>query len=195
MKPLQLLRVMVALAVFSLAGPVCAETVYINDQLRVGIRPEPNIDSAPLAVVSTGDKLELMDKTSGYVKVRTAEGVEGWVKDIYTTLQVPAILQLEELTRSSGGTTQKIKELKEQVGAMQNANHALSSELEKIKNEKEQMQIQLIDLKNGRPQSDWLFWLYGVLGVLLFIVLSFFSGMYWFRHLAMKRLGGLRIYF
>ena len=183
------------LILFNLAGLVSAETLYINDQLRVGVRPEPNNESTPLAVVNTGDKLELIDKTSGYVQVRTKEGIEGWIKDIYTTSQIPAIVQLEELTKTSGGTHQKIKELKEQVGLMQNANKVLSSELEQIKNEREQLKIELIGLKNGGLRGGGSFWVYSGVAVLVFAALSFLSGIFWFRHQAMKRLGGLRIYF
>lgn len=179
----------------SLITSVQAETIYINDELRVGVRPEPDNDSAPLTVVSTGDKLELIDTTSGYVKVRTREGVEGWIKSIYTTQEMPAVLQLQELTRNAGGVSRKLKELNEQVSIMKNANHALTTELEQLKNEKEQMQIQLIGLKNGHPTGHWTAWLYWIVGSLLFILLSFLCGMYWYRHQAMKRLGGLRIYF
>ncbi len=194
MKP-QLLRCLIILTLFNLAGLVSAETVYINDQLRVGIRPEPNNESTPLAVVNSGDKLELLDKASGYMRVRTKGGVEGWIKDIYTTSQIPAIVQLQELTKSSGGTNQKVSELKEQVGIMQNANHALSSELEQIKSEREQLKIQLIGLKSSRPDSGYLFWIYSFAAVVVFAALSFLGGIFWFRRQAMKRLGGLRIYF
>ena len=62
-----LLRTFVIVTMFCVVGLVQAKTVYINDQLRVGIRPEPNNDSAPLVVVMTGDKLELLDSNSGYV--------------------------------------------------------------------------------------------------------------------------------
>jgi len=169
-----------------------AKTVYINDQLRVGIRPDPNNDSAPLAVVSTGDKLELLDSDSGYALVKTKDGVEGWVKEIYTTTNVPAIVQLKDLSQSAGGTSKKIQELTKQVGLMESANQVLNENLEKIRAEKNRIEVQLLAARSGQPTGNWVYWLAALFG---FAIVSFIFGMFWYRSQAMKRLGGLRIYF
>lgn len=187
-----LFRALLVFASFCVISLAAAKTVYINDQLRVGIRPEPNNDSAPLTVVTTGDKLELLDTNAGYVMVRTEEGVEGWIKEIYTTTDMPAIVKLKELSETTGGSDKKIRELKEQVGIMQSANKALTDELEQAREEKNKIQIQLMGLKNGQPSGGWMYWL---LGMLVFAAISFIFGMFWYRNQAMKRLGGLRIYF
>lgn len=182
----------VSVMMFSVIGLTQAETVYVNDQLRVGVRPEPNNSAAPLAVVTTGDKMELLDRDSGYVMVRTKEGIEGWIKEIYTTADVPAIVQLQSLSQTAGGSNKKIRELTKQVGIMQSANQALSSELEQAKDANSKIQMQLLGIKNERPSSRWVYWLSGML---IFAIISFILGVYWYRNQAMKRLGGLRIYF
>lgn len=187
-----LFQTFVMMVMLSVAGLVQAKTVYINDQLRVGIRPEPNNDAAPLVVVATGDKLELLDSDSGYVMVRTREGVEGWIKEIYTTADVPAIVQLQALSQATGGSVKKVKELAKQVGIMQSANEVLSSELEQTKAEKSKIQMQLLAARNGQPSSSWIYWL---VSLFIFTVISFILGVFWYRNQAMKRLGGLRIYF
>ena len=169
-----------------------AKTLYVNDQLRVGIRPEPNNDAAPLAVVSTGDKLEQLDTDSGYILVKTSEGVEGWIKDIYTTDQPPAVVQLRALSKSAGGNNAKILELTKQVSLIQSANEVLTNELEEAKSEKNKIQLQLLAQKTGDASGSWMYWL---AVMLIFTVASFICGMYWYRNQAMKRLGGLRIYF
>lgn len=182
----------VMMVMFSVVGLVQANTVYINGHLRVGIRPEPNNDAAPLVVVATGDKLELLDSDSGYVMVRTKEGVEGWIKEMYTTADVPAIVQLKALSQATGGSVKKIRELAKQVSIMQSANEVLNSELEQSKDAKTKIQMQLLAIKSGKPSNSWVYWLSGMF---IFVVISFISGMLWYRNQAMKRLGGLRIYF
>ncbi|MDH5445911.1 MAG: TIGR04211 family SH3 domain-containing protein [Gammaproteobacteria bacterium] len=191
MKPLYL-RSIVVMVLVLLSGTTFAKTVYVNDQIRVGLRPEPNNDAAPLTVVATGDKLELLDKDSGYVLVRTAEGTEGWIKEIYTTATVPAIVQLRSLNQKAGGTDVKLQELNKQITLMESANKVLTEELEEVKNEKSKYQLQLMALKSGQGGSGWFFWLGGIV---VFTIASFILGMYWYRNQAMKRLGGLRIYF
>lgn len=187
-----LIKTFVMLMMFSVVGLVQAKTVYINDQLRVGIRPEPNNNAAPLVVVTTGDKLELLDSASGYAMVRTKEGVEGWIKEIYTTTKTPAIIQLQALNQRTGGSVKKIRELAKQVGMMQSANEVLSSELEHTKAEKSKIQMQLLASRSGQPSGGWIYWL---ISMFVFTVVSFFLGVFWYRNQAMKRLGGLRIYF
>jgi len=186
-------RILVLGMLFCVAGLVQAKTIYINDQLRVGLRPLPDNDSAPLTVAVTGDKLEFLESDSGYVKVRTEEGVEGWIKEIYTTTSVPAIVQLKTLSQSAGGTNQKIKELARQIDIIQSANQNLSNELEQAKSEKSKIQMKLLTLQSSQTASPtWMYWL---VGLFVFTAISFVGGVYWYRHQAMKRLGGLRIYF
>ena len=186
-------QVLVFVLMLSAISVVEAKTLYINDQLRVGIRAEPNNDSAPLAVVTTGDKLEMLEKSAGYILVKTEQGVEGWIKDIYTTEEAPAIVRLKELSQVSGGTDIKLKELTKQISLMQSANEVLNNELEQAKDEKNKIQVQLLALKSGQvADGGWVYWLSAIL---IFTISSFVSGMYWYRKQAMKRLGGLRIYF
>ena len=173
-------------------GTSMAETRYVNDYLRVGLRPSPDNDSTPLAVVKTGEKLEILDKDSGYVLARTPEGVEGWIKEVYTTTEQPAIVRLNALSKSTGGSSQKILELQKQLNLMQSANKVLNTELEETKSEKSKIQMQLLASRGGEPSGLWLYWL---VALLVFTIASFISGMYWYRSQAMKRLGGLRIYF
>lgn len=174
------------------AGSSFAETRYVNDYLRVGLRPTPDNDSAPLAVVTTGEKLEILDKDASYVLVRTPSGVEGWIKSVYTTNEQPAIVRLKELNKASGGSSQKIIELQKQLNLMESANKILNTELEETKGEKSKIQMQLLASRGAEPSSLWIYWL---AALLVFTITSFISGMYWYRSQAMKRLGGLKIYF
>lgn len=182
----------IMLSVVCFSDPVFANTVYVNDQLRVGIRQEPNNDAAPIKVVSTGDKLELLDNEADYVLVRTSDGVEGWMKSIYTTTNVPAVVQLKALSKTAGGSSVRIKEMARQIDLMESANQVLSKELEELKSEKNRYKLQVLALENGQPSGGWIIWLGGII---VFTVASFILGMYWYRNQAMKRLGGLRIYF
>ena len=62
---------------------VFAESVYVSDNLRVGVRPEPDNGYAPVGVVTTGMKLDVLERKEGYLKVRTDTDLVGWIKDIY----------------------------------------------------------------------------------------------------------------
>lgn len=181
--------ILVFVAVMS-ATPLYAEDVYINDQLRVGVRPEPSNSEAPITVVTTGEKLEVLDSDSGYLMVRTSQGVEGWVKEIYTTKDIPAIIQLQELSKNTSGSSEKLKKLQQQISVMEKANRVLNDELETIKAEKSRIQMELMSTRVGEAGKEWLFW---VLGMVVLAVLGFWLGKTWHQQYVARRLSGLRI--
>lgn len=185
-----MLRIILVSITIVVSFAAYAEDIYINDQLRVGVRPEPNNSEAPIVVVTTGDKMEVLDNVSGYLKVRTSEGVEGWIKKIYTTRDIPAIIRLQELTKNTSGSSQKLTTLQQQVTVMEKANTALNEQLEAVKEEKRRVQLELMSSQVSDVGQGWLYWLLGLLGVAL---LGFWSGKNWYQQQVMKRLGGLKI--
>ncbi|MDH5408392.1 MAG: TIGR04211 family SH3 domain-containing protein [Gammaproteobacteria bacterium] len=176
----------------ALSGPALlhASEVYINDQLRVGVRPEPSNSEAPITVVTTGEKLEVLDSDSGYLMVRTSNGVEGWVKEIYTTKEIPAIIQLRELSKNTSGSSERLQKLEKQVAVMEKANQVLNEELEAVKKEKSRMQMELMSTQIGEAGKEWLFWVFGMIAL---GVIGFWLGKAWHQQYVAKRLSGLRI--
>ncbi|MGE0079719.1 MAG: TIGR04211 family SH3 domain-containing protein [Thiohalomonadaceae bacterium] len=77
--------------------PALAETAYVDDTLRVGVRRNANSSETPLTVVTSGARLEVLERGERYWRVRTDDGVEGWVAASYVTTHPPARAQLEEL--------------------------------------------------------------------------------------------------
>lgn len=91
------MRFALSLMLFAFACSAGAATVYVDDELRVGVRERPNSSEAPEAVVTTGAALEVLERREGYVKIRTDDGVEGWVNDDYVTDELPAKLRIKPL--------------------------------------------------------------------------------------------------
>ena len=81
------------LALYSLS--VFAETVYVDDTLRVGVRAKPIMNLPSLTVIRSGDKVELLSRKGGYAKIRTPNGIEGWVKNAYLSPHEPAVAKLK----------------------------------------------------------------------------------------------------
>ena len=79
------------------ALPVLAETVYVIDHLAVGVHEEKVLNSAIVKVLPTGTALEVLERDDELVKVRTEEGVEGWVDKTYVMQDKPSQLALLEL--------------------------------------------------------------------------------------------------
>lgn len=172
------------------ANVSAAEFVYISDNLRVGVRPEPVSSVPPISVVFTGMRLKVHDKVEGYVKITTDKGVEGWIKDIYVTKTAPAIIQLNNFRVKYDKLTKELAQANETASVLETANLALSEQISELKTERKDWTKERASLMASQyKQSSW-FW---IVEVVVLILLSFAGGIYWYKNHVMKRLGGLRV--
>ena len=74
-----------------------AETIrYVSDQLEITMRNGQGVKFAIKSVLTSGDRLDLIESgSSGYSKIRTLEGVEGWVLTRYL-MNAPSTRNLVE---------------------------------------------------------------------------------------------------
>lgn len=171
-------------------GNLYAQEVYVKDSLRVGVRTEPGNAATPIAVVTTGMKLEIVESSGDYVKIKAPSGTEGWIKRTYVTEEIPAVIQLE-------GLQAKLRELEKnlamqvkhaQATALNNKN--LSAEIDQLKQANAELRVQLEDELQSKLASG-LGYFWKLLLVVLFAVAGFALGVVWYRKKTMKRLGGL----
>jgi uncharacterized protein YgiM (DUF1202 family) len=169
---------------------VAAETGYVSDTLRVGVRPAPNSHAAPIGVVKSGMRMEILESTDGYVRIRSEDNLEGWVRDTYVVKAPPAMVKLETLQQRQNKLQTEAKTLREDNRVLQEANRVLNQRLDQLSTERAKWQ--LIEARAALADQDtsWLWWL---LGILMIAGAGFYSGISWYRQSVMKRLGGLRI--
>lgn len=169
---------------------LAAEYVYISDNLRVGVRNDPAGSDLPIGVVFTGMRLEVEDRSDGYVKIKTDKGLSGWIKDIYVTEKAPAIIQLNQLQDKYEKLKQEVSQGTDTSGALEKANVALNEQLDELKKERSEWQRERAKvLATQYTETSWL-WL---ILVFVFMIGSFAAGAFWYRNQAMKKLGGLRV--
>lgn len=173
---------------------VSGKSIYVNDNLRVGVRAEPSSQVVPFSVVVTGMKLNVLDQADGYLKIETDKGETGWVKDIYVSETPPAVLQIKSLNKKYQAQKQQLQALGETAKVLELANQHMLKQLDELKEERNRLQLE-------KARSDYLLesdsssrlWWWIVLGSLMLTGAAFSSGMIWNRQKTMKRLGGLRV--
>jgi len=172
-----------------------AETGYVSDNLRVGVRPEPE-NIAPIGVVTSGMKLDIIERDGAYIHIRSENGQKGWIKDIYVVNKPPAIIQLELLKLEEKKLQTKLNTLEENNNVLQQANNSLSNKIETLEKQQEQyQQEQARQQINNLPSDEGgqLSWLWWMLAIVILAGAGFVSGINWYRQHVMKRLGGLRV--
>ncbi len=165
--------------------------VYISDMLRVGVRPEPDSRVTPVGVVTTGMHLEVLAQRDGYMKIRTDKGLTGWIRDIYTTEEPPAMIRLEQVREQRAAMEKELTELRQAVNALEEANQTLNSQLDDLKAERSKLQLRVARSAAQTKESGSMviFW---VIGLVLIGIAAFAGGVVWQRYQTSRRLGGLR---
>ena len=186
----KLLSSLLGLTILLSAGALQAETAYVSDTLRVGVRPAPDSHTAPTGVIKTGMRLQVLDSRDGYVRIKTEEGLEGWVRDTYVVKAPPAMIQLQTLQQGHNDLQGRFKKLEQDNQVLQQANLVLNQRLDQLSAERAKWQLSQARAALTENETSWIWWL---LGFLLISGAGFYSGISWYRLSTMKRLGGLRI--
>jgi SH3 domain protein len=112
-----------------------AATKYVSDELVITLRTGQGNQFAIIKTLQSGTLLTILQETqTGYTQVRTADGVEGWVRTQYLSDNPPAA---EELAK----TQDKLTKLQDKLGKVQ-------QELTELKKQKTQLDSQYSKLLN-----------------------------------------------
>src|SRR5512134_1802902 len=91
------LRAIAMLLMLGMFSAAQAETVYVAERIRIGLRAEVLETSAVVKTVETGTPLEVVERFDKLVRVRDPQGGEGWIEARYLTPDPPARLQFDKL--------------------------------------------------------------------------------------------------
>lgn len=96
-----------------LCPPVQAETAYVIDQLLAGIREGTKVTDKVLRVVPTGTRLDVLEQNGAIARVRTEDGLEGWIDAGYLMEQPPAALRIVSLQETLAETQDQLHRLQQ----------------------------------------------------------------------------------
>ncbi len=144
-----LLGIALALATAMATG----QTLYVSDQLVITVRTGSSTENAILANLASGDAVQVLqaDPESGYSRVRTESGTEGWVVTRYL-VEIPiaqdrlviaerdlaeAQVRIATLERSVTTSTEELDVTSRRLEVAETANAALTIDLADIRDASE----------------------------------------------------------
>lgn len=101
------------------AGIVCAETLYVSDELVITLREGMGSEFKIIKMLKTGAPLEVIEESEPYLKVRTRSGLEGWVLKQYVTEETPKTAIISELEKRIDRLNAKIEQNNEDKKSLQ----------------------------------------------------------------------------
>ena len=144
----RLLGIAVIATVF--VGPAAfAQSAWVTDEFEITLRSGPSTSNAIQLMVGSGTRLEVIerDDESGYTRVRTQGGTEGWVLSRYLMSEPSAREQLEQLTSQLTNANSRGSSLNSQLGAIKGEYDSAKQKIAMLEREKTAAETELAEIK------------------------------------------------
>ncbi len=125
-KTLLAMLFVVAFIVSASTASVFADTRYVSDRLIISVRDGQNQDAAVLGYIETAAPVEILEEKEDFLKIRTEDGIEGWVRAQYIVSEKPKALIIENLKN-------EIRALNKEFENLKNGQDSASNTLSKTK--------------------------------------------------------------
>lgn len=143
-----LIRILMPAALL-LAGAVSAEPAWVSDQFEITLRSGPSTSNAIQLMVGSGTRLEVLEREaeSGYSRVRTPGGTEGWVLTRYLMSEPSAREQLTSLTSQLTSANTRGTSLDSQLKAIRAEYDAANRQIAALERDKAAVEKELADIR------------------------------------------------
>jgi len=124
---------------------VRAEPAWVSDQFEVMLRTGPTTSNAITRVLQSGAELDVLerDSESGYARVRTPGGTEGYVLIRYLMNEPSAREQLQRLTGQLTSATTRDTTLTSQLDAIKGQYDEAATAIAALESDKQALQEEL----------------------------------------------------
>ena len=124
------------------------ESVWVSDQFEVTLRTGPSTSNAIQLMVDSGTELEFIeeDAESGYSRVITSGGTEGWVLNRYLMSEPAARERLATLTQQLTSATVEGTSMGSQLAIIRSEHDAANLHISELEQEKADMQAEIEEI-------------------------------------------------
>ena len=116
-----------------LCSSVQAETMYVNDNMKITLRTGPGIERKILSMLKMGQEVEVIQPDDQWSQVKLPNGTEGWVLSRFLTSDKPCYLELEILRQKNKALTSQSDVLFEENKVYKKQSKRLVIELSEAK--------------------------------------------------------------
>jgi len=134
---------------------VWAATVYVSDEIKLTLRSGPGTDRKILEIVSTGEKMEVLEDGEEWVLVRLENDKQGWVLKRYLSADKPSRLKLEELQQTHGRLATQSDEVLKENETLKATNAKINTALEEKTKTLEELTRSYEELKKSSDASSF----------------------------------------
>jgi SH3 domain protein len=140
---------LVALLLAVLSQAAAAETRYVTDQFEITLRTGPSTANQIVRMLGSGTQLEALeqDADSGYTRVRTLGGTEGWVLSRYLMAEPAARDQLADMRQRLENIRNQSGDLGAQLDDLTRAKQEAEGRIRTLEAENRQLEAELSEIR------------------------------------------------
>ncbi len=121
---------------------VFADTRYVSDRLIISVRDGQDQNASVLGYLETAAPVEILEENEDFLRIRTEDGIEGWVRTQYIVSEKPKVLIIEDLKNEIEALNKEIQTIKnDQDSASNTLSESKKMYQENIKELKEEVNI------------------------------------------------------
>jgi SH3 domain protein len=120
-KTLRAIFFIVAFILSASINSVFAETRYVSDRLIISVRDGQNQDAAVLGYIETATPVDILEEKEDLLRIRTENGIEGWVQAKYIVSEKPKAIIIENLKNDIMALNKEVETLKNEQDSASNA--------------------------------------------------------------------------
>jgi SH3 domain protein len=130
---------------FTAMVAAAAETRYVSDELGITLRTGQSTQHQILRMVTSGTPLDVLetDEESGYTRVRTPQGVEGWVITRYLTDHPSARNQLADAQKKEARLEEENKNLQAKLNTVSDDKTSLDKDKRELLSKNNKLETEL----------------------------------------------------
>lgn len=125
-KTILMILFIVVFTVSASINSVFADTRYVSDRLIISVRDGQDQNAAVLGYIETAAPVDILEEKEDLLRIRTEDGIEGWVQAKYIVSENPKVLIIENLKN-------EITALKKESETLKNEQDSASNTLSKTK--------------------------------------------------------------
>ncbi len=149
-----LVHITILTMLFFVLSPALA-SLFVTDSIKITLRSGPGTQNKIIRMLPSGTKLEKLDQTTNWIKVRTERGYEGWVLKRYVMDTFPKSVQLEQIRNKIQQLQQEKQKTEQDLQSLKTRNQQLTQDLNKTQATLNTVQEKYSTLKrdSGRIQT------------------------------------------
>lgn len=131
-------------------GPAWAETQYVNDEQSFNMRSGEGLNYRVIGTLSSGEAVEVLsvNPASGYSRIRTADGTDGYVLSRFLQSEPTAEAQLAEVSARLAELERNPDELSLELERLREEHQALQAAHQLAVEDKEQLEQNLGEVRH-----------------------------------------------